>query len=201
MKVLGITGGAGAGKSEILSYMKRQYGAHVILADLVSHELQEPGGLCYQPVVEAFGGQILREDGSIDRERLGRIVYADREKLELLNHLMHPAIKTAIQREIASVRAKQEVPFIAVEAALMLEDHYETFLDEIWYVHADAAIRGRRMQTARGYSAEKVRRVLENQKKEDEYRQACHFVIDNSGDFVENTVVQIDKGLVEHGFL
>lgn len=200
MKILGITGGVGAGKSTVLSYLKKQYGACVILADEVGHMVQEPGQECYKKIVERFGREILCE-GRIDRQKLGSVVYGDRKKLELLNRLVHPAVKAVIAAQIEKERQKGTVPFVVVEAALLLEDRYDLICDEIWYVYADEETRCRRLMASRGYSAEKVQSIMKNQMKDDEFRSRCDFVIDNSSDFMENTYEQIDKGLIKHGFL
>lgn len=201
VKVLGITGGVGAGKSTVLDYLQRRHGARVIQADRVAHLLQEPGGRCYAAICEEFGGEILREDGTIDRGRLGALVYAEPAKLARLNAIVHPSVKTYIIEEIEQERRAGRVPFVAVEAALLLEDHYDRICDEIWYVFADEETRAGRLARDRGYTPQKTRSVMANQLREEDYRRGCKFVIDNSGDFVENTYEQIDKGLVEHGFL
>ena len=85
MKILGITGGVGAGKSTILAYLSAQHHARVIQADEVGKLLQEPGQECYRKIVEAFGGDILQEDGCIDRKKLAAVVFADASRLEVLN--------------------------------------------------------------------------------------------------------------------
>ena len=77
MKVLGITGGVGAGKSTVLMYLKEHYGARVIQADQVGHLLQQPHESCYRRIVELFGTTVLNADGTISRPKLGAIVYAD----------------------------------------------------------------------------------------------------------------------------
>lgn len=204
MKILGITGGVGAGKSTVLAYLEEHHGARVIQADLVAHFLQQPGQACYQKIVEAFGTEILqdkKEGQTISRERLGAIVYTNPEQLALLNAIVHPAVKAYIIEEIETERQENRVPFVAVEAALLLEDHYDLICDEIWYIYADEAARQKRLTASRGYSPEKIRNVMRNQLKDGEYRKKCKFVIDNSSDFMENTYKQIDKGLIEHGFL
>ena len=90
---------------------------------------------------------------------------------------------------------------MTVEAALLLEDHYDEICDEIWYVHTDDAVRIKRLQESRGYSEEMSPRMLAIQKNECDFRAACQLVIDNSSDIVQNTYEQMDKGLREHGFL
>lgn len=211
MKILGITGGVGAGKSTILSYLRERYGASVILADEVGHRVQEPGQECYEKIVEQFGTEILcePEQGTasqeqvrrIDRQKLGALVYTDRNALERLNGLVHPAVKTYIIAEIERARRDAQVPFVVVEAALLLEDHYDQICDEIWYIYTDPDMRVRRLMQSRGYSMEKIRNIMQNQMQDAEFRSRCDYVIDNSSDFIENTYEQIDEGLVEHGFL
>ena len=100
MKVLGITGGVGAGKSTILDYLNRRYHARIIEADKVGHFLMEPGQKVYYHIVETFGSGILRGDQSIDRQKLGKLVFDDQEKLVKLNCLVHPAVKEYIASEI-----------------------------------------------------------------------------------------------------
>lgn len=201
MKVLGITGGVGAGKSTVLMYLKEHYGARVIQADQVGHLLQRPHESCYRRIVELFGSTVLNADGTISRPKLGAIVYADPQKMARLNAIMHPSIRRWIKSEVEAEQKRGCVPFVTVEAALLLEDHYDEICDEIWYIHTDDAVRIKRLQESRGYSEEKCRRIMANQKNECDFRAACQLVIDNSSDIVQNTYEQIDKGLREHGFL
>ena len=201
MKVLGITGGVGAGKSTILEYLTRAYGARVIQADQVGHHLMEPGQRCYYQIVETFGSGMLKGDQTIDREKLGKLVFADKEKLEKLNGIIHPAVKAYIAEEIEKERKNGKVPFVAVEAALLIEDHYDVICDEIWYIYVDEKTREKRRASSRGYSEEKTKSILRSQLSDKRFRMACQFVVDNSSTIVENTYEQIDRGLVEHGFL
>lgn len=201
MKVLGITGQVGAGKSTVLAWLQNHCGARVIQADKVGHLLMEPGMECYQPVVETFGKEILAADGCIDRKKLGGIVFADRRRLEQLNAIIHPAVKAWIFREIEKERGQGLVPFAVVEAALLLEEHYDQICDSIWYIYAEDAVRRKRLAISRGYTDEKIDHILKNQQKDNVFRELCHFVVDNSGDFVENTVGQLNRGLIEYGFL
>ncbi|MFQ9151710.1 MAG: dephospho-CoA kinase [Blautia sp.] len=145
MKVLGITGGVGAGKSTILDYLNRRYHARIIEADKVGHFLMEPGQKVYYRIVETFGSGILKGDQTIDRQKLGRLVFEDQEKLMKLNSLVHPAVKEYIASEIERERKEGKVPFTAVEAALLIEDHYDTICDELWYIYADEDVRRRRL--------------------------------------------------------
>lgn len=98
MKTIGITGGVGAGKSTVLDFLRETYQASVCEADKVAHELQRPGEGCYQEILKVFGPEILCDDQTIDRKRLGSIVFADVEKLKRLNGIVHPKVKEWIRK-------------------------------------------------------------------------------------------------------
>lgn len=201
IKILGITGGVGAGKSTILAYLSKKYQARVIELDKAAHLCMQHGTDCFDRIVNTFGREILTEDGSICRPALSKIVFADRSKVEELNRIVHPAVKNYIREEIKKETEKGSVPFIVLEAALLLEDHYDEICDEIWYIYVEDEVRIARLSSSRGYTPEKTRAVLENQKSDKEFRRFCQLVIDNSSDNVENTYKQIDRGLSTHGFL
>ena len=194
MKVIGITGGVGAGKSEILKYLKEKYKAVVIEADKVGHLLMEPGGACYYSIVEKFGSSILNGDQTINRGKLGKIVFSDEALLAELNKIIHPRVKSHIVSEIAKERAYHRTDLFVVEAALLIEDHYDVVCDELWYIHTDEEVRGKRLKEARGYDDEKIASICANQKSPAEFRSACQVVIDNSGDLAD-TYRQIEEQL------
>ena len=150
MKVIGITGGVGAGKSAILKYLKEKHGAIVIEADKVGHLLMEPGGACYYSIVEKFGSSILNGDQTINRSKLGKIVFADESLLSELNKIIHPRVKSHIVSEIAKERAYHRTNYFVVEAALLIEDHYDVVCDELWYIHTDEAVREKRLKEKDG---------------------------------------------------
>ncbi len=203
--ILGITGGVGCGKSAVLEILEKDYHAYVIQADHVAHDLMAPGGASYEKIVEAFGtGILLVEDGqndrqkdskpAIDRKALGAIVFHDEEQLRLLNRLTHPEVKKEIRRRVAESKDS----FVVIEAALLLEEHYEEICHEIWYIYADQETRLQRLEAARGYSREKSLSMMGTQKSEGEFRTACQETIDNSG-FLEETKRQLDEKLKKRG--
>ena len=194
MKVIGITGGVGAGKSEILKYLKEKHGAMVVEADKVGHLLMEPGGACYYSIVEKFGSSILNGDQTINRAKLGKIVFADSQLLDALNKIIHPRVKSYIVSEIAKERAYHRTKYFVVEAALLIEDHYDVICDELWYIHTDEAVRASRLRESRGYDDEKIERIMANQKSPEEFKAVCQVVIDNSG-LLACTQEQIDRQL------
>ena len=195
MKVMGVTGGVGSGKSVILSILEKEYGAQTILADLVAHDLMEPGAKSYMEIVETFGDSILQEDGAIDRQKLGSIVFADEKKLEQLNGITHPNVKEEIKRKIAKIRKKGEASMIVLEAALLIESGYEDIYDELWYIYVNRETRYERLKEGRGYTREKTDSIMNNQLSEEEFRAHAQVIIDNSYD-IEQTKKQIHEILM-----
>lgn len=191
MKIIGITGGVGSGKSSVLAYFEQKYGATICQADHVAWELQRQGEPCYKEIVKTFGGEILDDNLAIDRRKLGEIVFSDEEKLLALNAIMHPAVKQSILKQIASEKEKGTLLFV-LEAALLLEDNYDVICDELWYVYADEMVRRTRLKKARAYSDEKIDAIMAAQVSEEIYRKGCQKIIDNSGTF-EETKAQLKE--------
>lgn len=198
-KVLGITGGVGAGKSTVLSYLQKKYHAYVIYADLVAHTLMQT--VCYDEIVSTFGTEILDSDKKIDRARLSDIVFSSSDRILCLNQIVHPAVKKRIRQMIEENQEKKEISFFVVEAALLIEDHYEEICDEIWYLYVDEQTRAKRLMDSRGYTRQKTEEIRKKQLKDEEFRAHCQFVVDNSSEIIENTYKQIDEGLIKHEFL
>ncbi len=196
MKVVGITGGIGAGKSQILAYLKEHTRCRIIIADQVAHELEEPGGRCYQPIVSILGTAILTEDGRIDRAKMAARIFADGKLLSQINEIVHPAVKEYITGAIAEERAGDRIDYLFIEAALLIEDGYKTIVDELWYIHTDIQVRRERLKASRGYSDEKIDSIMNGQLSEEEFYGQCSVVIDNSGT-LDSVYRQIDKKLGE----
>ena len=191
MKIIGVTGGVGAGKSTVLDYLKETYHACLILADLVGHEVMEPGLPAYDAIIETFGREILSENQTIDRKKLGDIVFHKEEMRQKLNCIVHPAVKQEILRKIEQAKL-ENVSYIVVEAALFLEENYDAFCDETWYIYTSEDNRRLRLKASRGYSDEKIDRMFAAQKSHEEFLERCQFVIDNNGN-AEETHRQIDR--------
>lgn len=189
MRIIGITGGVGAGKSKILHFIADTFAAAVVEADQVGYLVMQPGAEAFDPIVELFGKEILTGDGRLDREEISRRVFRDRELLERLNAIVHPAVKAYIRRAMEKER-QAGTPFFIVEAALLLEDKYDEICDELWYIYADEETRIQRLMKNRGYTEEKSRRIIANQLGREEFESRCDVKIDNSGEF-EATKEQI----------
>lgn len=194
MKLIGITGGVGAGKSAILSYLQENYNCRVELADLIAHKVKEPGQPCYEKLIELLGQEVLNDDGTINKSRMADIIFSDDEKLAAVNALIHPAVKQYFLAEVEKERKIGKIDYFFLEAALLIEDGYEKIMDELWYIYATEEVRMRRLMTSRGYSEEKVRNIMAEQLKDEAFRKSCVFVIDNSYS-LEETYQQIDRKL------
>lgn len=192
MKVLGITGGVGSGKSQVLDYLKKEYGAYVCQMDEVARQLQKRGTPCYRQIVRKFGTEILQPGGEIDRARLGEIVFSDAGGLEILNGIVHPAVLEKVRGDIEE-KAARKLRLYVIEAALLTEVGGE-LCDELWYIYASEKVRRRRLAVSRGYPDDKITRMIASQPSEDRFRQVCTTVIDNSGTF-EDTKRQIGDKL------
>lgn len=193
MKTIGITGGVGAGKSTVLGFLETAFQAVVCEADKVAHMLQEPGEVCYEEIIEEFGCSILAKDGKIDRKKLGSIVFLDEKKLQRLNRIIHPQVKAYIRKKKEEEKVAGTQIFV-IEAALLIEDHYEEICDELWYIHTPDEIRRKRLKESRGYSDARIDGIMKNQKSEEQFRKACDVVIENGEDFKE-TCIQIKEAL------
>lgn len=180
MKVCGITGGAGTGKSEVIKMLQQNFGGCVIMSDEVARELMQKGNISYQLIVEYFGRDILMDDGEIDRKKLADHVFNNKEALEKLNSMTHPYVKDEIRKLIAEAEASGECRFVALESAILLECGYEDICDEFWYVYTKPEIRRQRMKETRNYSDEKVDSVMRNQQPDEVFFEQCSFVIKNN---------------------
>lgn len=193
MKIIGITGGIGTGKSTVLNILKDKFQAYIIETDKLAHLLMLPGENAYLNIVETFGENILNEDKSINRGYLGNIVFRDKEALERLNNIVHPAVKEYILKDIEQKKAEHKIEYYVIEAALLIEDGYKAICDELWYIYVDKDERIRRLLLGRGGSVEKWEAVMKSQSDEDYYRKYCDRVINNgkSIEYTENIINEL----------
>lgn len=197
MHIIGITGGVGAGKSEVLSYIKEHYNCRILLADEVGHLVKMQGKPCYERLLDLLGTEILQPEGEIDNIKMASIIFKDKELLKQVNALIHPAVEAYIVLEIEKEKKEGAVDFFFVEAALLLESGLKTHMDEIWYIYADSSVRRERLKQARDYTDEKIDAILLNQKSEEEFKKECNVIIYNNGQ-IKETKKQIDEKLGEY---
>lgn len=191
MKIIGITGGIGCGKSTVLQFMKTKYNAYIVEADRVAHQLMKCGQPAYEKIRQVFPASILADNGEIDRKQLSALVFRDAKCLKQLNDIVHPEVKSYLIHEIECKRIQKDCEIFVIEAALLIEDGYTKICDEIWYVYATEEIRIKRLMDSRGYTLEKCKSIMKNQSDEAFYRENTSVRIDNSISF-ENTEKQLD---------
>lgn len=175
-KTISLTGGVGSGKSAVLKILEQEYKADIIIADEVAHRLMEPGKEGYRQVVALLGPACLREDKSIDRKKMADLLFAQKENVERVNHIIHPMAWKAIEDRISAAESR----LVVVEAALFDEEHNAMF-DEIWYVYTQVETKIKRLMASRSYTREKCLDIMQNQATEAEFRALADYVIDNNG--------------------
>lgn len=199
MRVIGITGGVGAGKTRILEYLKENTNCDIIVADQVANKCKEPGQPCYESIVALLGKEVLDSDGTIDRKKMASLIFEDGTLLNKVNNLIHPIVQSFILNKIEKEKAENKLKVIFLEAALLIEAGYLPYLDELWYIHVDHKERVRRLQEGRNYTKEKTESIIRYQLSEEEFLGHANVVINNSGSF-EETIRQLEKVCQERNF-
>lgn len=196
MKFIGITGGVGAGKTAILDYLKNKPDTKVMLADEIAHELMVPGTQCYDRLKAEFGTEdIYQKDGFFDRIKLAQVIFSDDEKRKKLNGIVHPAVRKYVIGQAAYERKEGKIKLLVLEAALLIEEHYDEICDELWYIYTSEENRRIRLKKQRNYSDEKISEIFNSQLTDEKFRKACRVVIDNNGT-IEAAAAQIEAALM-----
>jgi len=183
MLVVGLTGGICSGKSTVAG-MFEKLGAVILDADQIAHELQAPGQPLFESIVQAFGREVVGEDGRIDRRRLGAIVFADPQARARLEEIMHPAIVAECERRIQQ-SAAHGAAVCLLDAALLIESGRHGRFDAIILVEVSEAIRLDRLMAQRRLSRDEAMQRIRSQTPWEEKRRHAHFVIENGGPLEE----------------
>jgi dephospho-CoA kinase len=178
--LIGLTGNIATGKSEVARVLA-ELGACVIDADRVAHEVMRPGGPAYHAVVEAFGQDILAADGTIDRPKLGAIVFADPAALGCLEAAVHPATIAKVGRQIAEARE----PVVVVEAIKLIEAGMHRLYDALWVVTAPRPLQIARLMSARGLTKKEAEMRIDAQPPQEKKSALADVVIVNDGNLDE----------------
>jgi dephospho-CoA kinase len=178
LKLIGLTGGAGSGKSTV-SAMLRDLGAKVIDADEAAHAVYEPGSPGFDAVVKEFGSEYVR-DGRIDRGRLGELVFNDMDARHRLNAIVHPLVREWMAARTAEA-ALRGAKVVVQDVPLIFENGLERLYSTLVLVYVPAHIQLQRLVEGRGLSEEKARAIIASQMPIEEKRKLAHHVIDNSG--------------------
>jgi dephospho-CoA kinase len=177
---IGITGGIGSGKSAAAKILA-ELGAPVIDADKVGHEIYQPGTPAHGELVEAFGEGILAADGTIDRRKLGPVVFGDPAALKRLNAIVHPKMFARMGEIVAAMRRGGESRPIVIEAAILIEANWQPLFDEIWLVTASREHVIERVERDRGLRPEQIEARIRAQLSDDERRRHAAREIRNDG--------------------
>jgi len=183
MLVIGLTGGIGSGKSTV-SEMLRAKGAAVVSADLVGHEVYQPGTAVWDEVVAAFGRDVLTADQEIDRRKLGSIVFADPEARRRLNAITHPPMRRLMAERLDDLR-RQGVRVAVLEAALLIEAGWVDLADEVWLTLVGPAEAAQRLMARSGLSREEAEARIASQLSNQERLEHADVVIDTDCSLAE----------------
>lgn len=180
MKVVGITGGAGSGKSYVCHLLAQNFGYPVIDSDSVAKSLMHAGSPILSKIAAMFGAEYLKEDGTLDRVKMAKLVFSNEQALKKLNGLVHPATIQKI-RELLDAYERDGCVVAVVESAIADKAEYRNFCDELWHVTASQNTRKERL-AARGYSRERISQVMQSQSDPVQFASVCQRTIYNEKD-------------------
>src|SRR5690554_1386826 len=176
--IIGLTGGIASGKSTVSNYLA-ELGAIIIDADKIAYEIMEKGKTAYWQIIEAFGREILAENGEIDRSRLGKIVFNELEKKKILEEITHPQVIREMREKIEEYRAENKV--IVLDIPLLFEAGLDSMVDETWVVYVDRGTQLQRLMARDGLSYEEANKRIQAQMSLEKKRVLADFVINNKG--------------------
>ncbi len=197
MYLIGLTGNIATGKSTVCDILA-QLGARVIDADLVAHAVLRRGSPAWRGLIEAFGYDILHYDGTVDRRKLGAMVFADAAKLRTLEQITHPAVGTELALMVRDAANAPDAAdsILVVEAVKLYESGIYEYMDALWVITAPRAEQKRRLMQERGMSEADAEARLQSQPPLDEKLKRADVVIDNGGS-IEELRVQVMRAFVE----
>ncbi len=195
MKVIGLTGGIGSGKSTVSRFLQ-ELGAVILDADKVGHEAYQPDTEAWREVVAAFGREILTPDGDIDRKKLGEIVFSNPESLARLNQIMHPRMFDMMKARLEEYH-RQGVGVVVLEAAVLLEANWTPLVDQVWVTVASEPAVVERAKKRTGLPEEQIRARIHAQLSSEERARHADVIISNNGslDELKAKVKELWKGL------
>ena len=179
MRVIGLTGGIGAGKSTVTNYLRKQ-GYLVIDADAIAHQITEKGSPALKKIALCFGAEVLYEDGSLNRKKLAAFVFSDEEKKRQLEQLTTVEVVYIIKTQLEDLRKKGKQDIVFVDAPLLFETGADKLTDMVWLVDADMEARISRVMDRDGTSREAVVSRVQNQMDSSEKKKLSAEIIDNS---------------------
>lgn len=180
MEIIGLTGGIGTGKSTVSNFL-REHNFAIVDADKISREVVEPGKPLLKELEEAFGSEIINEDGSLNRKGLAAIVFNDVEQRKLMDSIMHKEILAEMRRKMEEYQQAGTHQGIIIDAPLLFEIGLEKWCGQVWLVTADMDIRIQRVCARDNAKPEEVEARIRNQMSDDEKIRLSDVILDNSG--------------------
>ena len=180
MKIIGITGGIGSGKTTVTDFLKEK-GFQVVDADLIARKIVEPGTTILGELVSYFGDIILKPDGSLDRKKLAELAFADSIQKGVLDKITHGAILENISSQIKEIQKQLNPALVFVDAALLIETGLHQKMDEVWLITAHEKLRIQRVASRDHLDAERVKQRIQAQMSDEQKASHSFRIINNSG--------------------
>lgn len=199
MKVIGLTGGIGSGKSTVSNYLKSK-GCHIIDSDEISRAVTGPGGPALEPILMEFGVKVFNEDGTLDRKALADMVFSDDLKRKKLEDIVVTMVVNEFHAQVEHLKEEGYEGIVVFDAPLLFEFGLQEFCDETWFVNAGIETRIARVIRRDGATREEVMKRIDSQMPSYEKEQLADHTINNSLD--ENWLFeQLDRQLYRLGVL
>lgn len=183
MNIIGLTGGIASGKSTVSSFF-RQKGAAVLDADQIARELSEPGGELHAEYVRHFGAEVLQNDGTLDRRRIGQIVFSDPQQKQWLDTVSHPAIRGELLRKLAQ-KQNEKQRLILLDIPLLFESGWDKMADKTCLVYVNETIQLQRLMKRNGYTRREAQDRIAAQMPLEEKKKRADYLIDNNGSLTD----------------
>ncbi|MCR5793615.1 MAG: dephospho-CoA kinase [Lachnospiraceae bacterium] len=194
IKIVGLTGGVGTGKTTVIEIIEKQFHIPVIVCDRLGKEVMEPGMPAYDRIIESFGNAVVDANGALDRNLLAKMIFEKPELNRVLSGIVHPLVLSEIDHRIE--KAKQENDkWMVIESAILFESGLDKKCDEIWAIYTKPEIRRERLKQSRGYSDEKITAMMNSQMSWEETKAQVDRVIYNN-DSIDEIAPQLEKFLV-----
>jgi len=189
LKIVGLTGSIATGKSTVAE-MFREFGFYIIDADELAHSVYKKGEAAYHRIIEKFGKSVLDKNGEIDRKKLGELVFRDKEKLKIIENIVHPAVEVKREEIFNEIRKEDPNARVIYDVPLLFEKNLKNMFDCVVVVYCPPSLQIQRLMIRDGISKSEALKKLNLQISIEEKRKMADIVIDNSGS-LENTYKQV----------